>query len=252
MNLISSHVRNRKSILRRSHFILGIAKTARGLGTDICVVVWLARREAKIAEYLKAHSVRKLQLAASNNLLPGWLNTDIFLNHRSLVYLDATRRFPFDDDTFDYILSEHMIEHLAYETAQFMLRECLRVLKPGGRVRVATPDLRVILALHGHEKTKLQNNYIEWAIARFMPEVKEYKEVHLINNFFRAWGHQFLYDKGTLHHALSAVGFDEIEFYKPGASADPNLQQIESHGKELNSEDINQFETIVIEGRKQR
>lgn len=40
--------------------------------------------------------------------------------------------------------------------------------------------------------------------------------------------------------------------HKPGISEDPNLQNLESHGKELKAEDINQFETIVVEGRKER
>jgi len=47
-------------------------------------------------------------------------------------------------------------------------------------------------------------------------------------------------------------GFNEIKLYKPGVSEDLNLQNLESHGKELEAEDINQFETIVVEGRKER
>jgi hypothetical protein len=85
-----------------------------------------------------------------------------------------------------------------------------------------------------------------------MPEVQECKEVFVINNFFHAWGHCFLYDQETLRHALNAVGLSQIRFYKPGASEDPNLTNLESHGEELESEDINQFETIVVEGHKER
>ena len=238
--------------LRRSEFIVGLAKALRGLGNDTRVLVWLVKRNGKIADYLKAHQVKKLQLAASNNLLPGWLNTDVFLNHDPVVYLDATKRFPFDDNTFDYIMAEHMIEHIEYQAAQVMLEECFRVLKPGGRVRVATPDLRVLLNLYCQEKTDLQRYYIDWAVARFMPEVRECKDVFVINNFFRAWGHLFLYDRETLLHALSRSGFHKIMFYKPGESEDPILKNLECHGKELESEDINQFETIVVEGCKER
>ena len=237
--------------LRRSHFIVGLAKARRGLIRDMRVVAWLVRRNGKIADYLGAHPVKKLQLATSNNLLSGWLNSDVFLNHRDVVYLDATEHFPFDDNTFDYIMAEHMIEHVEYQAAQLMLRECFRVLKPGGRVRVATPDLRVLLALYSGDKTDVQRHYIEWAVARFMPEVRECQDVFVINNFFRAWGHCFLYDQETLHHALSTSGFREIMFYKPGDSRDPMLKNLESHGRELGAEDINRFETIVVEGRKE-
>jgi predicted SAM-dependent methyltransferase len=236
--------------LRRSQFVVGLAKALRGLARDLRVLVWLVKRNRRIEDYLRAHPVRKLQIAAGNNLLAGWLNTDVFLSHSPIVYLDGTKRFPFDDDTFHYIMAEHMIEHVEYEAGQAMLRECFRVLKPGGRVRVATPDLRVLLALHCREKTDIQRLYIDWAITRFMPAVREYKDVFVINNFFRAWGHRFLYDEETLRHALHTSGFRDITFYKPGDSADPILRNLESHGRELGSEDINQFETIVAEGCK--
>ncbi len=247
---MDSRIPKAKAFLRRSDFVRGVVITARGIVTDTHVLVHVAKRKSQIARYLNSFSSHRLQLAASNNLLPGWLNTDISLDHKSLVYLDATRRFPFKDNTFDYVLSEHMIEHLPYEGAQLMLRECLRVLKPGGRVRVATPDMRVLLALHLKEKTEAQHTYIQWAVERFMPEVTNCKDVHVINNFFRSWGHQFLYDNDTLYDSLSIAGFEEINFFKPGASDDPNLRNIESHGKQIQSEMINQFETIVIEGRK--
>jgi len=81
---------------------------------------------------------------------------------------------------------------------------------------------------------------------------KRAKNVFVINNFFRAWGHCFLYDAETLVYALYTSGFSEIKLYKPGVSEDPNLQSLESHGKKLKAEDINQFEIIVVEGRKER
>jgi predicted SAM-dependent methyltransferase len=238
--------------LKRSQFILGQYRALRGLTMDMRVLVWLAKRKAKIAEYLKTHDVKKLQIGTSNNILDGWLNTDCFLNHSPIVYLNATRRFPFDANTFDYVMAEHMIEHVEYEEAQTMLRECLRVLKPGGRVRFSTPDMGVLLALHAREKTDAQRNYTEWIIATLMPEVRECKDAFVINNAFHFWGHRFLYDQETLHHALRSAGFREIKFYKPGDSEDPNLRKLESHGREINAEDINQFETIVVEGCKAR
>jgi predicted SAM-dependent methyltransferase len=239
--------------LKRSHFLAGMAKALRGLIRDTRVVFWMSRRNHIAEGYFKTHTTKKLQLGASNNIIPGWLNTDVCLNHhRSVFYLDATKRFPFSDNTFDYIMSEHMIEHVPYPDAQNMLRECYRVLRPGGRVRFATPDLQVLLALHNREKTEAQKHYIDWSATRFMPDIQHCKEVFVINNFFHAWGHCFLYDQETLCQALHAAGFNGVKFYKPGVSEDPNLKDLESHGIEIQSEQVNQFETIVVEGCKER
>jgi predicted SAM-dependent methyltransferase len=239
------------SQLKRSQFVVGGAKVARGLVADIRVLHWLTKRQGRITDYLRNHQVRKLQLATSNNVLDGWLNTDLCPFHDSVVYLDATRRFPFRDNTFDYIFAEHMIEHIEYGAALGMLKECFRVLKSGGCVRVATPDLRVLLALHSEEKNDFQKFYIDWAVDRFMPGAHYCKDVFVINNFFRSWGHQFIYDEETLRNTMHTSGFHSIKFYKPGESDDPMMRDLERHGRELGSEDINQFETIVAEGRKE-
>jgi len=46
--------------------------------------------------------------------------------------------FPFDDCTFDVVFSKSLIEHL-FNPTKFM-KECYRVLKPGGRIIIMTPD----------------------------------------------------------------------------------------------------------------
>jgi len=239
-----------KEYLKRSQFIVGLVRALRGLTVDMSAVVWLFGRNRQIDRYLGTTQLKKLQLGTSNNLLEGWLNTDIFLNHDSVVYLNASEHYPFNDNTFDYIMAEHMIEHIEYQAAELMLRECFRVLKPWGRVRFATPDLSVILGLHAKEKTNDQTMYIEWFTARLMPEVKNCKNVFVINKIFRFWGHCFLYDKDTLQQALSTAGFHDIKFYKPGNSEDPNLRNLENHGREIGNEEINQFETLVVEACK--
>lgn len=240
-----------KSSLKRSHFAVGLERACKGLVRDGRIAIWVTRRHRIIYDYLNSHAVKKLQLGASNNLLPDWLNTDISLNHKSVMYLDATQPFPFDDNTFDYIISEHMIEHVPYPAAQRMLRECYRVLGPRGRIRIATPDLSVLLALYNQEKTDEQTHYIDWAVTRFMPNVEKCRDVFVINNFFQSWGHCFLYDREMLQYAIETAGFRRTTLYKPGQSDDFNLKNLESHGKELQSEEINQFETIVIEGSKE-
>ena len=247
--------KNIKDLLKRSKFVVGLARALRGGIVDIKVVVWSARRQRKIKSYLRTSQLKKLHIgaseaAASNGLLQGWLNTDLMPNTSDVVYLDATRHFPIKDNTFDYVFSEHMVEHVDYSGALAMLQECYRVLKSGGRVRIATPDLEVLIGLRSKEKTDSQTNYVRWITEKFMPNVHECKEVFVINNAFHAWGHRFLYDRETLRATLLNVGFRNVAFYKPGVSEDENLRGLESHGTIIQSEEINQFETFVAEAQK--
>lgn len=235
--------------LKRSGFVVGIVRTIRAGLEDIKKVYWSLIRKQKVSRYLHQNSLRKLQLGASYSLIPGWLNTDLLPTSRGVVYLDVTRPFPFDDNTFDYVYCEHVIEHIEHQSAISMLHECFRVLKPGGKIRISTPDLTVYTSLHSKEKTPSQNHYIEWVSQRFLPEVDYCKEVFVINNAFRAWGHQFLYDVETLRVTLARSGFEDMKYYQPGVSNDENLRGVESHGSSTEGEEINRFEAFAIEGR---
>jgi predicted SAM-dependent methyltransferase len=238
-----------RALLKGSFFLVGLVRAFRGLGSDIRVLLGLVGRRRAIDAYLKSHQTTKLHIGASNSMLDGWLNTDVFPSQEGVVYLDATKRFPFNEATFDYIMAEHMIEHISYAEGQEMLSECFRILKPRGRVRFATPDLRVLINLHAQPRTLEQDQYLDWVTAN-MPEADECKSVFAINNAFRAWGHQFLYDQPTLKHALELQGFQDIVFYKPGVSGTSALTDLEAHGREIQAEHINEFETMVVEASK--
>lgn len=61
---------------------------------------------------------------------------------------------PFGDNSFDVITAFQFIEHIA--PRKEFLRECLRVLRPGGKLLVTTPNIKKSLArnpFHVHEYT---------------------------------------------------------------------------------------------------
>jgi len=213
---------------------------------------WMLLRSSAMKSYLRSHQVRKLQIGAGSNLLKNWLNTDVHPGCRAVVFLDARERFPFDGGTFDYVFSEHQIEHITYSEGLFMLRECYRVLKPGGRIRVATPNLEALIGLCTSHQSDLQRRYINWVIDKFVPGLNMYRESFVINEVFRGQGHKFIYDRATLQDALQNVGFVEVTCYAVGESDDTALRGIESHGKAAGDEDMNQFETMILEAKRPR
>ncbi|MHC4248418.1 MAG: class I SAM-dependent methyltransferase [Planctomycetota bacterium] len=235
-----------KRLLRRSSILLGLVRAVRHN------VTWPLARRRIVRRYLKTAEVRKLHLGAGPDyLLEGWLNTDVNPVHsRGVAYVDARKPLPFPDGTFDYVQSEHMIEHLTYPEGLAMLRECFRVLKPGGRIRTATPDLRVFVDLFGPERSDTQEQYIEYHMGKFLPEVAAGGPCFVLNNECRNWGHEFLYDRETLAHSIEEAGFADLADQRSGESDDEVLRGIEFHGKVVGNEEMNRFETIAIEARK--
>lgn len=53
---------------------------------------------------------------------------------------EAGGRLDFEAASFDFILSEHFLEHLNLPDALALLHECQRVLRPGGIIRTSVPD----------------------------------------------------------------------------------------------------------------
>jgi predicted SAM-dependent methyltransferase len=246
-SILQSLILGSKSWLSRSDAIVGLARDLRRLRKMLHEI---PKRSRVTKSYLAAHRIRKLEIGAGFSSLDGWLCGDIAPKSDSIIYLDATKRFPFDDGTFDYIYSEHMIEHIAWRDGLQMLRECRRVLKPGGTIRIATPDLDVLLALHGHSHDPRQAHYIKWITDVFLPDVKVYKASFVINNAFRNYEHQFLYDGDVMELALRHCGFVNIKRCPFGQSDDASLRGIESHGKNIADDDIAAFETMVFEAQR--
>lgn len=202
----------------------------------------LSIRPILVSRYIRTHSIRKLQIGAHVCVLSGWLNSDLYPLSVSSISLDATKTFPIPDASFDYVFSEHQLEHIAYNQAVAMLRECRRILRPGGKIRLALPSLDRMIELFQPARTDLQDKFIRHSTNFTWPAVQDPGPCFAINSAFMNWGHRFLYDQETLRKTLEATGFAQVQFFTPGVSDDPNLTGIETRTSEM---DV--YETMVAQ-----
>ena len=70
-----------------------------------------------------------------------WSNVDFFSPVAGVLQMDILKGLNFQNDTFDVVYTAQFMEHLTLEQASKVLKEINRVLKPGGTLRVVTPDL---------------------------------------------------------------------------------------------------------------
>jgi len=190
--------------------------------------------------------VKKIHLGCGEHRLPGWLNADAH-PVGEVMYLDVTRKFSFPDNTFDYAYSEHLIEHLGYKEGLCMLAECFRVLRPGGYLRIATPDVAVLFALCADNLSELQKQYLKWMVDTYMPAAA-YNGIFVLNYFFRHWEHRFLYDEKALRYSLEQAGFAAIVKCAVGLSRSPELGGLEN--QQRMPAGFLALETVVLEAMK--
>lgn len=85
----------------------------------------------------------RLNLGCGDKILPGYVNVDIapVREGKSPDVLSDLRQLPFADGHADEVLSVHVIEHFYHWEAVEVLKEWVRVLKPGGTLILECPNL---------------------------------------------------------------------------------------------------------------
>jgi predicted SAM-dependent methyltransferase len=85
--------------------------------------------------------VRRLNWGCGPKPAPGWINSDQLVGPGIDLSCDIRNRLPVPDNTFDYIASIHALGEIPYLDVISVLSELRRVLRPGGVLRLALPDL---------------------------------------------------------------------------------------------------------------
>jgi len=163
-------------------------------------------------------NVDQLEMAdgAGNTPQPGRL-ARVLVDGETVYYMrhDLENAFPLPDAAFDWGYSEHFIEHISPEQAIDWLAEMRRVIKPGGLLRLTTPDLQkyiegyldpagAFFALHKQRLEASTGNKGSVAPRR----------AWMVNQIFRYFGHQWIYDFDEIIHAAASAGFDRARIFR--------------------------------------
>jgi predicted SAM-dependent methyltransferase len=161
----------------------------------------------------------KLHIGCGDVIFPSWTNIDRESKVAD-VNIDVRQGLPFESDSVDFIFSEHFIEHLEPMDAVAFFQETKRVLRSGGVMRTAMPDLH-----------HLCENYLgDW---RNMPWIKDfgYEKIRtgaeMLNTCFYEWGHRWLYDQEELERRLLEAGLSENKRHQRGVSPYQELTDLE-------------------------
>jgi len=88
--------------------------------------------------------LKKLNLGCGDKILPGYINVDVAGSRQGRkpdVLCDLRRLKPFADNEIDEILSVHVVEHFWRWEVVDVVKEWVRVLKPGGMMVIECPNL---------------------------------------------------------------------------------------------------------------
>jgi predicted SAM-dependent methyltransferase len=103
-----------------------------------------------------------LNLGCGERFHGSWININFVSTGKNVVANDLKKGIPFADNSFDVVYHSHVLEHFPKVEALTFIRECYRVLRPQGILRVVVPDLEQIARMYLHclENTSIGSE--EW------------------------------------------------------------------------------------------
>ena len=176
---------------------------------------------------LRKHPMRHL-------LVPLILHGDRLARYRALpdniLIHNLAKGIPFESGSVDAVYHSHMLEHLDRDIAELLIKEVLRVLKPGGVHRIVVPDFEVmcrsyVAHLDASDADPAQQQAHDGYVSAIL-EQSVRREAHgtslqspmrrRVENALlgdarrRGQTHQWMYDRINLRALLLAVGYREV------------------------------------------
>lgn len=96
----------------------------------------------------QADETQRLNVGCGRHFHPAWRNIDLVSVDPAVEQYDIRRGLPGPDQRYAAVYHSHVLEHLEPDQGRRLLSECLRVLKPGGVLRIVVPDLERIAELY--------------------------------------------------------------------------------------------------------
>jgi predicted SAM-dependent methyltransferase len=127
----------------------------------------------------------------------GWINIDLFMTRADIAW-DLAAGLPLHDASVDTIFHEHLMEHLTLQQGDALTKECLRVLKPDGILRIGVPDAGACVASYA--------GLVDPGWARSQPT-----GLLAVQALFYEHGHKAMYDAETLSLMCRASGFQVVQ-----------------------------------------
>lgn len=146
---------------------------------------------------------------------------------------DVRKGLPFGDRSVSYIYSSHTFEHFTWDESVAITKQCYRVLRSGGVLRVGVPNLRLLIEDYLRDTDRQASHRL----------VERLQLGHNLQDFIHSGAHHSqMFDEKSLLHLLESAGFTQPRVRQFRDSGIPDIQAIEPEEREC--------ETLYVEATK--
>ena len=160
----------------------------------------------------------------------------------NLRLVNIRRRLPLKDNSVKFIYCSHVLEHFERWQAVEILRECRRVLRTGGCIRIVVPDLKKMIGNYNDSKNspRASDEFFRevWGFNKDRPSKNIIDKIK--TKFIR--GHGWGYDEKGMEAVLLEAGFQKIKGRKFCEGDVPDIKLLDHK--------IHQWISLYIEAKK--
>lgn len=198
-------------------FVQALRSEARMQAARLRCLTPANRRRVRGLRHARGLSVN---LGAGFHRAPGWTPIDLMVAPPDGIRWDVRWGLPLGSGSVRRIHCEHFLEHLRFpDEVMPVLAECLRVLEPGGELRIIVPDAARYLTAYAARDAGFFDAMRTLGGAAVPFET----DIEIVNQAFRMGGdHQFAWDYPVMQRRLVQSGFERVveTGYDPGRFID--------------------------------
>jgi predicted SAM-dependent methyltransferase len=169
--------------------------------------VFFVPNRIKVSSILKGSSCVKVEFGSGKREgMEGWVSADL-IDRSADLRLDASRRSPFSDNSVAAVYSSHLMEHMDIRKIRYFLKECLRILKPGGSFSVAVPNAGIYIEAYSRS-LDLDPFYLRYGLTGLTYSSK----IDYVNHIaYMGGAHRHMFDEKALTGILEDAGFKGVK-----------------------------------------
>lgn len=159
--------------------------------------------EKKKWNKLKKQRQIKLNLGSVKKGTNGFVNIDYLGGD---IAHNLIKSIPLDSDSVDEIYTSHTLEHFEFKKIIFILQECERILKQGGKLKVCVPNAK--LYIDSYVQKKIFEKKKKWygpGVTNTGSLIDQLNYIAYLNG-----QHKFLFDQENLINILKKSGFKKV------------------------------------------
>lgn len=194
-----------------SNSVLAVVRDLKSLKFNVMSTIRHSIGGWKLAR-LDSRHYRKLHFGCGNDIREGWLNLDV--NKLADYWVDVRNPTNIADNSVEMIYSSHMVEHLEHHELVAHLKECHRMLKKGGVLRLGVPDFASIIRNYGNNAfLEKHRNVVPGEMFGLPDELICYAD--LMNRAFYEFGqHKTVLDEEKMTNLMVFSGFEKAGISK--------------------------------------